>query len=59
VFKSLTSVQLVPLYNSVNAGEGIPPVAKAAVCIPKPCAPDCLAVFKLPPLAQVPPGTGC
>ena len=44
VFKSLTSVQLVPFQVSVNALEG-PPKAKAAVLVPTP-ANFVLPVFK-------------
>jgi hypothetical protein len=47
VFKSFTSVQLVPFQDSVTAvASGIsPPKAKAAVCVPDP-ANLLLAVFK-------------
>jgi len=58
VFKSLTSLQEVPLYNSVSAeefGPGViaPPNAIAAVCDPPP-PKTYLAVFKAPPVDQAP-----
>ena len=52
VFKSATSDQDVPLYNSVFPVLGdSPPNAKADVCIPAP-ARFLLVVFKFPPLAH-------
>ena len=53
--KLLTSVQLVPLYNSVSAvlGGASPPIPKAASRVPAPAIPD-LPVFKLLPVLHEP-----
>ena len=58
VFKSLTSVQLVPSYNSVAPVVGdVPPTYKDAVCVPAlDGAPCCLPVFKFPPVDHAPTG---
>ena len=45
VFKSVVSVQLVPLYNSVTALSGCPPKANADVYVP-PAPAAGLPVFK-------------
>ena len=55
VFKSLTSVQLVPFHNSVKAFVGgSPPAIKAAVEVPTPAA-FCLPAFKSLTSAQLVP----
>ena len=53
MLKSATSDQEVPSYSSVlsEALPVVPPIAKAAVCIPAP-PPSYLAVFKLLPSVQ-------